>query len=69
MQLYCILFLLWGQRVLRHCPSPRSNEGWEWQALDPDQGAAEEEYIRGFRVVRRQQQLVQFEAPGQYTVP
>ena len=31
------------------------NEGWEWRALSPDEGAAEEEYIRGFRVVRKGQ--------------
>ena len=29
------------------------NDGWEWEALDPDAGAMEEEYIRGFRVVKR----------------
>lgn len=34
------------------------NEGWEWQALDPDSGASEEEYIRGFRVVRHAQQVL-----------
>ncbi|PRW45148.1 UDP-sugar pyrophosphorylase 1 [Chlorella sorokiniana] len=31
------------------------NAGWEWQPLDPDAGAAEEQYIRGFRVVRHDQ--------------
>lgn len=31
------------------------NEGWEWAPLDPDAGAVEEEYIRGFRVVRHEQ--------------
>lgn len=34
------------------------NAGWEWQPLDPDAGAAEEEYIRGFRVVRHEQQVL-----------
>ena len=34
------------------------NVGWEWQPLDPDAGAAEEEYIRGFRVVRHEQQVL-----------
>ena len=29
------------------------NEGWAWVALDPDAGAPEEEYIRGFKVERR----------------
>ena len=32
------------------------NAGWEWRALGPeDDGIAEEEAIRGFRVVRREQ--------------
>ena len=32
------------------------NAGWEWRALGPeDEGIAEEEAIRGFRVVRREQ--------------
>lgn len=34
------------------------NAGWEWQPLDPDAGAAEEEYIRGFQVVRHEQQVL-----------
>lgn len=34
------------------------NEGWEWRALDPDAGAPEEEYIRGFTVVRHAQQAL-----------
>lgn len=34
------------------------NAGWEWQALDPDAGAAEEEYIRGFRVVKKEQTVL-----------
>lgn len=34
------------------------NEGWEWAPLDPDAGAEEEEYIRGFRVVRHEQTLL-----------
>lgn len=32
------------------------NAGWEWAPLDPDAAAAEEEYIRGFRVLRHEQQ-------------
>jgi UDP-sugar pyrophosphorylase len=31
------------------------NAGWAWAALSSDEGAAEEEYIRGFRVVRHEQ--------------
>ena len=34
------------------------NAGWEWRALDPDAGASEEEYIRGFRVVRHDQTVL-----------
>ena len=30
------------------------NEGWEWRALNPDEGAAEEEYIRGFKVIKKE---------------
>ena len=30
------------------------NEGWEWTPLDPDSGALEEEYIRGFKVVKKE---------------
>ena len=31
------------------------NAGWEWQPLSPDEGCTEEEYIRGFKVVRKEQ--------------
>lgn len=34
------------------------NAGWEWRALGPDEGAAEEDYIRGFRVVKAEQQTL-----------
>jgi UDP-sugar pyrophosphorylase len=30
------------------------NDGWEWAPLDPDAGAVEEEYIRGFKVVKKE---------------
>lgn len=30
------------------------NEGWEWAPLDPDSGALEEEYIRGFKAVKKE---------------
>ncbi|PSC70970.1 UDP-sugar pyrophosphorylase 1 [Micractinium conductrix] len=30
------------------------NAGWEWRPLPPDEACAEEEYIRGFRVVRNE---------------
>eukprot|EP00887_Chlorella_sp_A99_P004285 scaffold15.g4285.t1 len=44
------------------------NAGWRWEALDPDAGAAEEEYIRGFRVVRQEQKVLKFDSPGNYRV-
>lgn len=34
------------------------NAGWQWRALGPDDGASEEEYIRGFRVVKAEQQTL-----------
>ncbi|KAL4857633.1 UDP-sugar pyrophosphorylase 1 [Chlorella vulgaris] len=34
------------------------NEGWEWAALGPDEGCAEEEYIRGFKVLRHGQKVI-----------
>lgn len=34
------------------------NAGWEWQALDGDEGSSEEEYIRGFRVVKNGQEVL-----------
>ena len=34
------------------------NAGWEWQALQPGEDCREEEYIRGFRVLRREQQTL-----------
>ena len=44
------------------------NAGWQWQALDSDSGATEEEYIRGFRVVKHEQLALGYRSPGSYTV-
>ena len=42
------------------------NEGYEWVPLDPDMGATEEEYIRGFRVVKHDVKVLQIvEEDGQ----
>lgn len=44
------------------------NAGWEWQALNPDEGAAEEEYIRGFRVVKKETREIKAEEGGELVV-
>lgn len=43
-----------GVAVLVAEKEPVENEGWEWVPLDPDAAAVEEEYIRGFKVVRKE---------------
>ncbi|GAB4817370.1 hypothetical protein N2152v2_004416 [Parachlorella kessleri] len=45
------------------------NAGWRWEALQEGEQAPEEERIRGFRVVKDEQELVEFTEPGSYHVP
>lgn len=40
------------------------NGGWAWVPLDPDAGAPEEEYIRGFKVERRGAAVFRADASG-----
>ncbi len=38
------------------------NQGWEWAPLDPDAGAIEEEYIRGFKVVKKETKEIKIDS-------
>ncbi|KAK9821196.1 hypothetical protein WJX74_008774 [Apatococcus lobatus] len=46
-----------------------SNGGWNWRALNPDKPAKEEEWIRGFKVCRKDTEELTYSEPGDYVVP
>ncbi|KAK3237321.1 hypothetical protein CYMTET_52593, partial [Cymbomonas tetramitiformis] len=66
-----------GALIVRAVPGARvvikgaevTNDGWDWVAIDEDQqDAPEVDRIRGFQVVRGEQQEFDFREPGEYTI-